>query len=120
MSEENKNNEWPPELDALVAAPQHHKLLFENEFVRVLDTNIQPGEETNLHTHQHPASLYILNWSDFIRYDADRNVLADSKALGLNYSSGTALWTGALSPHLLKNVGHSNLHVISVEIKTTS
>jgi len=31
-------------LDALVAAPQHHKLLFENESLRVLDTRIGPGE----------------------------------------------------------------------------
>lgn len=120
MSEENNNNTWPPELDALIAAPQHHKLLFENEFVRMLDTNIQPGEETKLHTHLYPASLYILSWSDFIRYDANRNIMVDSKALGLNYSSGTALWTGALSPHSLKNIGDADLHVISVEIKTTT
>ena len=30
----------PDDLDALIAAPQHHKLLFENEFVRVLDAKI--------------------------------------------------------------------------------
>ncbi|RTL57573.1 MAG: hypothetical protein EKK37_16190 [Sphingobacteriales bacterium] len=120
MSEENKNKAWPAELDALIAAPQHHKLLFENEWVRVLDTNIKPGEETNLHTHQYPASLYILSWSNFIRYDAARNVMVDSKALGLNFSSGTALWTGALTPHSLKNVGDTDLHVLSVEIKTTA
>jgi hypothetical protein len=30
-------------MDALIAAPQHHKLLFENEQVRVLDTFIAPG-----------------------------------------------------------------------------
>jgi len=27
-------------LNALIAAPQHHRLLFENTYVRVLDTNI--------------------------------------------------------------------------------
>lgn len=114
---DKENNTWPPELDALVASPQHHKLLFENETIRVLDTNIKPGEETNLHMHQYPASLYILSWSDFIRYDANRIVIVDSKTLGLCFSSGTALWTGALAPHLLKNVGGADLHVISVEIK---
>ncbi|HKH61217.1 MAG TPA: hypothetical protein VKA49_10330 [Flavitalea sp.] len=50
---------WPSNSDALIAAPKHHKLLFENEFVRVLDTNIAPGEKTPAHTHQYPASLYI-------------------------------------------------------------
>ena len=29
---------WPGELDALVAAPGHHKLLLENDIVRVLDS----------------------------------------------------------------------------------
>ncbi len=31
---------WPEALDALVAAPEHHTLLFENATVRVLDTRI--------------------------------------------------------------------------------
>ena len=117
MSEENNNIQWPAELDALIAAPQHHKLLFENDFVRVLDTNIPPGEITNVHTHQYAASLYILSWSDFIRYDAAGNVLVDSKALSLHFTPGTALWSGPLTPHALKNVGTNDLHVISVEVK---
>ena len=28
---------WPPQLDAVTAAPKHHMLIFENEQVRVLD-----------------------------------------------------------------------------------
>ena len=41
---------WPPALDALVAAPEHHTLLFENSTVRVLDTRILPGGRTPVHT----------------------------------------------------------------------
>ena len=53
MPDVNLNTEeWPEELDALIAAPQHHKLLMENEFARVLDTLIPPGEITNVHTHK--------------------------------------------------------------------
>jgi hypothetical protein len=54
LKQNQNTNQWPDELDALIASPQHHKLLFENEFVRVLDTNIPPGETTNVHTHQFP------------------------------------------------------------------
>jgi hypothetical protein len=111
------NQQWPPELDALIASPQHHKLLFENEFVRVLDASIPAGETTNVHTHQYPASLYILSWSDFIRYDADGNVLLDSKTLTKIPDTGSALWSEPLTAHSLKNIGENNLHVISVEIK---
>lgn len=105
-------------LDALIAAPKHHKLLFENEFVRVLDANIPAGEITNVHTHKYGASLYFISWSDFIRYDAEGNVLLDSCTLEKTPLPGTAMWSDALPAHALKNVGNADLHVICVEIKT--
>ncbi len=115
------NNEtpwpWPKELDALTAAPGHHRLLLENEKVRVIDTFISPGEITQLHTHQWPATLYIISWSDFIRYDKDGNIVFESSHLPLAIRPSTALWSESLIPHTLKNTGDSNLHVISVEIK---
>ncbi|MBS1579017.1 MAG: hypothetical protein JST29_05190 [Bacteroidetes bacterium] len=117
---ENNATIWAKELDALIAAPQHHKLLFENEWVRVLDTNIPAGEITNVHTHQHPASLYIISWSDFIRYDAEGNILLDSRTLATKPLSGSAIWGNALTAHTLKNIGNTNLHVICVEIKNTN
>lgn len=114
---ESHKQQWPPELDALITAPQHHKLLFENELVRVIDANIPAGETTNVHTHQHSASLYFICWSDFIRYDADGNVLLDSRSLEKTPAPGTALWSGPLPPHALKNIGDNALQVICVEIK---
>jgi len=114
---EINKDQWPAELDAMIAAPQHHKILFENEKVRVLDANIPAGEITALHTHQFPASLYIISWSDFVRYDADGNVLLDSRKLDKAFLPATALWSDPLPLHALKNVGENDLHVISVEIK---
>jgi hypothetical protein len=109
---------WPIELDALNADPQHHRLLFENEQVRVLDTCILPGDTTELHMHRFPAALYIISWSDFIRYDEKGNVLLDSRSLPNTPLPFSALWTAALGPHKLRNVGPSKLHIISTEIKT--
>lgn len=109
--------QWTPELDALIASPQHHKLIFENERVRVLDTNIPPGEITALHTHSMPASLVVLTWSDFIRFDAEGNILLDSREKGLSFEPHSALWSGPLGLHALKNVGTNDLHIISVEMK---
>ncbi len=110
--------QWPDELDALIAAPQHHKLLLENEFVRVLDAIIPPGETTAVHTHRFAASHIVISWSDFIRYDAEGNVLMDSRSvMDKSISPHSALWSGPLGPHALKNVGSNDLHIISVEIK---
>lgn len=111
----------PDALDAVVAAPAHHKLLFENESVRVLDTSIAPGETTPLHTHRWPATLYILKVSHFVRRDENGAIILDSRAIP-PIAAGTALWSSPLGPHTLENVGQTQLHVIAVELKqrTTS
>src|SRR5438874_10025726 len=72
---------WPDAFDALVAAPAHHTLLFENERVRVLNTCIAPGDRTPLHTHRWPSALYIVSWSSFVRYDAQGTILLDSRTV---------------------------------------
>jgi hypothetical protein len=111
------NQEWPDALDALIAAPQNHSLLLENDAVRVLDTIIHPGHTTPLHTHKWPATLYVLSWSDFLRRDAAGSVFLDSRTVQ-KLPVGSALWTPPLPPHTLENIGPSDLHVISVELKS--
>ena len=107
---------WPTELDALTAAPRHHTLLFENEFVRVLDTRVPPGQTVPLHTHQWPSVLYIRNWSDFIRRDAEGLTVIDSRTLP-EVPEESAVWSGPLPAHTLENIGNTELRAISVEIK---
>jgi quercetin dioxygenase-like cupin family protein len=107
---------WPEELDALIAAPKHHVLLFENEAVRVLDTRVAPGDTVPLHTHCWPSALYIMSWSDFVRRDALGKVVADSRDGG-KLPEGSAVWSAPLAPHTLENVGASALRAISVEVK---
>ena len=103
-------------LDALTAAPHFHRVLLENEIVRVLDTSVRPGEIVPLHTHSWPAVLYIVSWSDCVRRDADGRITMDSRnATAL--APGAALWSGPLPPHTLENVGDSELRVIAVEQK---
>jgi hypothetical protein len=117
----NKNENawiWPEELDALTAAPQHHKLLFENEAVRVIDTCIPPGEITELHTHKWPAAYYILSWSDFLRYDDNGTILVDSRRFPEAPAPFTSLWSEPLTPHTLENIGDKDIHLISTEIKS--
>lgn len=104
-------------LDAMTAAPDHHEILLENETVRVLDTRVGPGERTPVHTHQWPGALYILSWSDFVRYDANDNILLDSRTITVKPKLGAAIWTPPLPPHYVRNVGDADLHVIAVEVK---
>ena len=108
---------WLPELDALVAAPKHHRLLFENDRVRVLDTRIAPGDTVPLHTHRWPAVHQVVSWSDFVRRDAAGQVTADTRGKPAPVGSPAVLWGEPLPPHTLENVGTAELHVISTELK---
>ena len=116
MQTQSTKEEWPDELDALRAAPKHHALLFENDKVRVLNTNIVPGDTVPLHTHRWPSAMYVLSFSHFVRRDAAGSVLIDSRNLRVPPES-RALWSDPLPPHTLENVGEQDLHVISVEVK---
>ncbi len=100
--------------------PRNHRLLFENETVRVLDTLVRPGQTVPLHTHQWPSTNYLLSWSEFIRRDSDGAVLLDSRNLSLKPAVGSAFWGPPVAPHTLENIGDSDLHVITVEVKQTS
>ncbi len=108
---------WPDSLDALAAAPESHRLLFENDAVRVLETRIAPGETTRPHTHRWPGSLYVLSFGHFVRRDADGTVLADSREGGSLPRPGTAVWGPSLPPHTLENVDAVDIHVIGTELK---
>jgi hypothetical protein len=108
---------WPATLDATIAAPDHHEVLLENDQVRVLDTRLGAGETTPLHTHGWPSVLYILTWSDFVRYDGDGRVVLDSRTFAPKPEIGTTLWSEPLGPHRASNVGDRELRVIAVELK---
>lgn len=46
---------WDPALDAVVAAPRHHKVLFENDNLRVLEVTLEPLDEEPIHHHRWPS-----------------------------------------------------------------
>lgn len=46
---------WDPALDAVVAAPRNHKVIFENDSLRVLEVILDPGEEEPVHHHRWPS-----------------------------------------------------------------
>ena len=105
-------DDWPAGLDALAAAPAHHALMLENDEVRVLDTRIAPGDTTPVHTHRWPAVLYVVSGGDFVRHDADGNVIASG-----TLTTGAALWSAPFPPHALENAGDTEIRTINVELK---
>jgi len=108
---------WPDSLDALIAAPDHHELLLENERVRVLRVHIAPGQFVPVHTHRWPSVINVLSPSDFVRRDGDGNLLLDTRSMKLPVPSQAVLWSGPLPPHSVENVGEFAIELISIELK---
>jgi hypothetical protein len=46
---------WDPALDAVAAAPKHHKVLFENDNLRVLEVTLPHEDEEPVHHHRWPS-----------------------------------------------------------------
>ena len=107
---------WPDSLDALAAASEHHRLLFEDDRLRVIDTRIPPGERTAVHTHRYPSILYVVSTSDFLRYDADGVVIGDSRKMPPQVVP-SAFRFPPMPPHSVENIGSTLVHLVNVEFK---
>lgn len=107
-------------LDGAIAAPDHHRVLFENDRVRVLETLVRAGDTTPVHTHLPPTVLYVLSGSHFIRRDPDGAVLLDTSRLeparAAVLNADRALVGRQPGPHAREH-GQRRSPVIGVELK---
>jgi hypothetical protein len=108
---------WPDSLDALIAAPRHHRLLFENERVRLLEVRIGPGDLVPVHTHRWPSAIYVAKQSDFLRRDGAGSLLFDSRTAGPPPTESVVQWSPPLPPHSVENIGSSEILLITTELK---
>lgn len=95
-------------LDPVVTNPNHYRVIFENDAVRVLEYHDHPGDQTT--PHEHPDSvMYSLSTirRRLISGDAERDV---------EIPVGTAVWVPA-QQHSGKNIGDTPTHSIFVELK---
>jgi hypothetical protein len=114
---------WDPSFDAVAAAPKHHKVIFENHKLRVLEVTLEPQDEEPLHHHRWP-SVFVL---DEI-HDQVRDISPDGVELPPSRDVIQAIeaWDGQsslvvnMAPQPLGRVlnkGDTNIHGIRIEIK---
>jgi quercetin dioxygenase-like cupin family protein len=95
-------------LDPVATNPDHYKVVFENDRVRVLEYTDHPGQRTT--PHHHPDSvMYTL--SSF-----RRRLVSGNSAREVELAAGTVGWLPAQEHHG-ENVGDTPTHVIFVELK---
>jgi beta-alanine degradation protein BauB len=98
-------------LDPAVTNPEHYKVIFENDKVRVLEYTDQPGDKTT--PHAHPDSvMYTL--SSF-----RRRLVSGDMPREVDLESGIVGWLPAQQHHG-ENIGETPTRVVFVELKEPS
>lgn len=94
--------------DPIATNPDHYRLVWENEFVRVLDYTDEPGQSTRPHDHPNTVMVTLSDFSRELRQgDSRRHV---------ELTSGQALWLPAQT-HSGANVGSTPTHTLLIELK---
>lgn len=105
---------WPPEMDALIAAPASHRVLEENDRVRVLEVVIEAGAREPEHTHKAP-SVMIIDEPARIRYYAEGTLQFESQDRPA--PNTRVRWMEPEGPHSVENFDEHRYHAIRIELK---
>jgi hypothetical protein len=111
-----------PDLDAVVAAPGNHRVLLDNEQVRVLQVEVAPGETEPIHEHRWPSVLHIQSAQPAVDISY---VMRDGRMVETgrhNLPGGKpppAIWVPRQGPHAVKNLGTAPFRLLRVELKPT-
>ena len=92
---------WPPQLDAVIAATTNHRVLMEDEAVRVLEVIVDPGERENLHHHRWPSIMRLPpQVTHAIEVDADAPHRFRGSGSSSKPSASLSVW------RLMEKLGH--------------
>ena len=94
--------------DPIAVNPQHYRLVFENERVRVLEYSDGPGESTG--THSHPDSVMV-TLSSFAR-----RLQSGGREVDVELPAGQVRWLDA-QEHSGTNTGSTPTHCLFIELK---
>ena len=99
-----------PSIDIVESSPAQAKVLMENEYVRVVQYTLNPGEKDEWHTHP-PRSSYVVSGGNVKVYTET------SEPKTAEVITGTASWAGQGDKHYVENIGSTKMTIILTEIK---
>ena len=98
-------------MDPVITNPDHYRVVFENDRVRVLEYTDRPGDRTV--PHEHPDSV-MHTLSSF-----RRRLVHGDQSREVEMTAGTTGWLPA-QVHAGENIGQTSTHVLFVELKQDS
>jgi quercetin dioxygenase-like cupin family protein len=99
--------------DALVAAPNNYKLVYENGYVRIVRSQAKPGERSPLHQHGDLPLLEVIlsDGPTALLLEDGRRVERRNRLGNISYNPG------ATGPHQIENPGTSYNLAMRIELK---
>jgi hypothetical protein len=111
----------PASYDAIAAAPDNHRVVFENEKVRVLEVTIKSGEKEPLHTHPMPSVMTIITGAKLRITEASledgKIVIGKTIEVGKDNLQPPPLWMPPQGLHSAENIGSATFHAYRIELK---
>jgi quercetin dioxygenase-like cupin family protein len=98
------------EIDFVKSSPDKVRVLLENEFVRVLEYSLKPGEMDSVHTHP-PKTSYVVS-GGLLRVYPENEKPFDAEEV-----QGNVEWADRRGKHHVKNIGNTTVTILLTEVK---
>ena len=95
-------------LDPVATNPEHYRVVFENDRVRVLEYLDEPGHRTTPHSHPDSVMYTLTSFR--------RRLVSGGQERDVELSAGSVGWLAA-QEHSGENIGDTPTHVMFVELK---
>lgn len=107
--------DWDPAGDAVVAAPDHHAVLYEDDVIRVLSVTLPAGTREPLHHHRWPSVFVIDRLARLRDFDAQGNEIP--LPLPEKIELPLVLQLPPQPPHAVHNEDNVAFHGTRIEFK---
>ena len=99
------------EIDFVSPSPDQAKILLENEYVRIIEYSLKPGEKDNPHTHP-PKTSYVIS-GGMLRVYPENEEPFDAEEV-----TGATEWADKRGKHYVENIGKTTVTILLTEIKS--
>jgi quercetin dioxygenase-like cupin family protein len=101
------------EIDPVREFPDKYAVLFENEYVRVVEYTLEPGEQDGTHTHPPKLSYVLAGGTLRITPEGGEPFLSEDE-------TGATHWSEHVGRHWVENVGDTTVRILLVEVKSVA
>ncbi len=93
-----------------ITAEPHHRLIFQNDYVRVFDATVVPRDATLMHLHHHDYVYVALGTATI------SNEVKGKSPVQVTLADGETRFSDGGFAHVARNVGTTTFHAIAVEL----